>query len=280
MIRKSLLAGLGVALLAATIPAAAQKMDLKELLARHAQSLKKSGTPALASRSVAGTVEMTVVVGGSGTLAGALQLLSAGEKRRLEMNFGHASYDHERVITDGNKISVDQVNAARRSDLGLFLFTQDQVFKEGLLGGVLSSAWPLAGGTEQKGSMKYEGLKKIEDKEFHVIRYRTRSKSSDVEIKLYFDPQTFCHIRTSYLVTKGPGIGPGGETESARQQTSRFRLEEEFADFRNSDGYLVPARWKIRYTTETEQSRIWEWVVNVAAVKNNPSIEAAQFEVK
>jgi len=304
VIRKGFCAGFGVALLAAALPAAAQKMDLKELLARHAQSLKKSEAAALKSRALEGSVEMTVVVGGAGTLAGTASLLSDGEKRQLTMRFGHGSYDHERMVTDGEKIAVDMVNAARRSDLGVFLLTQDQIFKEGLLGGVLSSAWPLANGAPDKAKLKYEGLKKVDGRELHMVRYRTEKKSGDVEITMYFDANTFSHVRTTYLVTMGTGVvstpgvneqlpapggagsGPGsggvqtGETMNARRQTTRFRLDEEFDDFRNSEGYVIPAKWKIRYTMETQQSRVYEWLVTVTGVKNNVPIEAKSLEVK
>ena len=106
-------------------------------------------------------------------------------------------------------------------------------------------------------------------------------------------------MRTTYLVTMRAGIvsTPGakettqtepagpvrtetGETMGARQQTSRFKLEEDFDDFRNSDGYAVPAQWKIRYTVETQRSRVYEWVVKVTGVKNNTPVVAQQIAVK
>ena len=125
-----------------------------------------------------------------------------------------------------------------------------------------------------------------------------------MEITLYFDAHTFSHVRTVYTLSlrasivstpgaieqfPSPGAalsGPGngrvetGETASSRQQTSRIRLEEEFDDFRNADGYAVPAKWKIKLTTETQQSRMWEWLVTISSVKNNSTVNAALLEVK
>jgi len=278
---------------------AQEKLNLQELLARHAQFLKKAEAPALHSRAIEGSVEMNVLVGGTGTLNGTAALFSAGPRQHLDMKFGHGSYDHETIISDGDKISVDLVNATRRSDLGLFLLTQDQLVKEGLFGGVLSAAWPLAEGAAGKAKLKYEGLKKVDGRELHVVRYRTERKGGDVEITLYFDANTYSHVRSTYQVSLRAGIvstpgaretaqtEPGGpvrtetgETMGARQQTTRFRLEEEFDNFRNSEGYVVPAKWKIRYTMEAQQSRVWEWVVNVTGVKNNVSMDENQFKVK
>lgn len=296
---------MGAAALGMAMPVAAQeKMDLKTLLERHAQSLKKTETPALQSRRVAGTVEMSMLVGGAGTLVGTMEMASEGGHRRLGMQFGHGVYDHELVITDGGKISVDQVNAARRSDLGVFLLSQDQIFKEGLFGGALSTAWPLAAGAPEKAKLKYEGLKKVDGREMHVVSYRTAKKGSDLEISLCFDPATYSHVRTTYVLTLGTGIvstpgakeefpapggagaGPGisgaqtGEVMTARRQTTRFRLEESFDDFRNAQGYVVPAQWKIHYTMEMQQSRVYEWLVKINDVKNNLPLEAKLFEVK
>lgn len=178
-------------------PAAGQgKLDLNTVLARHAAYLKKTEAPLLQSRAVAGAVQMTVLVGGSGTLNGTLGFESEGDKRHLGMKFGHNSYDHEKIVTAGDKIWVDLVNPVRRSDLGQFLYAQDQIFKEGIFGGVLTSAWPLAQGTEFLRRMKYEGLKKVDGRELHAVRYRTEKRSGDVSITLYFDANTYSHVRT------------------------------------------------------------------------------------
>ncbi len=257
-----------------------EKMDLKTLLARHAQSLKKADAPALQSFRATGSVVMNVLVGGSGTLAGTMELLSEGDHRRFAMNFGHVSYDHELVITDGNKISVDQVNTARRSDLGNFLLTQDQIFKEGIFGGTLAAGWPLADGAEGKIKLKYEGLKKVDGRDLHAVSCKTRRKGGDVNLTLFFDPTSFNHVKTVYVVTQSAGIGEGGETASARQHVTRLRLEEDFSDFSSVGGYQVPATWKIRYATESEQSRVWEWLIKITDVKGNLPVEAKAFEVK
>ena len=287
--------------LAAAAPAAPQdkveKLDLKELLKRHALYLRKTETPELKSRAVDGAVHLRVLVGGQASLDGTASIVSEGEKRHVGMKFGHGAYNEENIVCDGGKISVGLINASRRSDLGHFLFTQDQVCKEGLFGGVLSSAWPLAAGAEGKGKLKYEGLKDVDGKKLHMIRYRTARKGGDLDITMYFDPHIYSHVRTVYQQTMRAGIAstPGvtettptpdssrtesGETLSARQQTHRVRLEEEFDDFRNSGGYAVPAKWRIRLTLETQQSRVWEWVVNVSRVKNNEPVEAKTLEVK
>ena|ERR1017187_8658426 len=136
-----------------------------------------------------------------------------------------------------------------RSAFGNFVFVQDAVIREGLLGGVLSTAWPLLNLDERKAKVSFDGLKKIDGQELYELRYRPH-KNTDLEIHLYFDPQTYRHVETtySYSVTQsltamspsasgggpipgtmdsGPSTAmPGGspETAQARLTPNRYRL--------------------------------------------------------
>lgn len=57
-----------------------------------------------------------------------------------------ANYDYrgEQFVTDGEKVSVAATTSGHKwSDLGEFVRSQDQVVREGLLGGELTTAWAL-----------------------------------------------------------------------------------------------------------------------------------------
>src|SRR5207245_6897539 len=78
--------------------------------------------------------------------------------------------------------------------------------REGLLGGVLVTAWPLLDVQERKAKLTYQGIKKFEGREFQVIRYRPK-KGTDLAIRLYFEPETLRHAMTTYQVSIQAGIG-------------------------------------------------------------------------
>jgi hypothetical protein len=67
-------------------------------------------------------------------------------------------------------------------------------------------------------------------------------KHSDLEIQLYFEPDTLRHVMTVYLLTISPQMAHS-EIDTARQQESRYRLEERFADFKSVDDLTLPGRW-------------------------------------
>ncbi len=95
---------------------------------------------------------------------------------------------------------VDQTS---RSRLGNFLFLQEEVLREGLFGGVLSTAWPLLNTQIRTRSLKYEGLKKVDGQQLYDISYipKKRFESGDLSIHLYFDPETYRHVLTVYTAT-------------------------------------------------------------------------------
>ena len=48
--------------------------------------------------------------------------------------------------------------------------------------------------------MTFEGLKKIDGQELYDLRYRPH-KGTDLDINLYFDPETYRHVETVYTLT-------------------------------------------------------------------------------
>ena len=127
----------------------------------------------------------------------------------------------------GKKFSARQFKPGSRTCLAQFFLTNDAIFKEGLVGGTLTESWPLLNLTDKNPKLEYVGLKKIGDHQLHAMKYTPR-KGSDLKIVLYFEPDTFRHVRTEYSRTiyateqrriagGGPGLPP-----DQRQQAMCF----------------------------------------------------------
>ena len=162
--------------------------DLKpeELIKRHLESV---GTPtaraAAQSHLVEGAATYKMLVGGSGQIRGKAVFVSQGRKLHLLLKINTVEYRGEQFICDGDSTSVAGTYSDKsRSDLGEFLRSQDVLLREGLLGGTLSTAWPLLDEGSWKGRVSYEGIKKVEGRELHALHYRPK-KSSDLNVMLH-----------------------------------------------------------------------------------------------
>jgi len=134
-------------------------------------------------------------------------------------------------------------------------------------------------------------LKKIDGQELHQLRY-SPSKRSDLAISLYFEPETFRHVMTVYELTISPQMGTSDIT-TARQNETRYRLEERFADFKAFDGLALPTQWEVRFTEDIPvtgdspapaglfgRSSTKIWTMNEEAITNNVSLDPKNFAVK
>jgi len=269
-----------VFLWAALTPVAAKgpKMEPEELVTLHLAAL---GSPesrsVVQSRSAQGRGRMEVLVGGSGFLEGPFVFASRGDKLLFSIQFNHPSYAAEQVSFDGEKCYVGYIKPGVRSQLGQFLFQYDELVKEGLLGGVLSTAWPLLDLKARKPKLNYGGLKKVSGQELLELRYRMRKGGGNLNIRLYFDPESFRHIATTYKLTM---TAPMGRTdrESPSQRETRFTLEEWFSDFRPTGDLDLPMHWTVRLTLDTGRgSFLGKWDMTYPQIAHNPSIDPQLF---
>jgi hypothetical protein len=281
-----------VALLASSGFAAPDGPKLKpeEVVAKHLDSIGTAeARAAVTSRLATGTTKMTVIAGGTGEMQGGATLLSNGRQLQIHLPFKHPNYVGEFYEFDGKKYSDAQVNPNVRSRLGAFVHAQSQMVEEGLLGGVLTTAWALLDAPGRQARMSYDGLKKVGGKELHQLTYRMKKGSSDLSVQIYFEPETFRHVMTIYRLTQRAPQGPT-ETESARQQETRYYLEENFSDFSTTDGVTLPTHWKLKFTSEftgqgvpqsstqsVSQSSILEWDVVLQKIVNNSPVARSEF---
>jgi hypothetical protein len=256
--------------LAAVIPCTAKepKLTSDAIISRHLDSIGSADARAAAvSRVSQGKVVFAEIIRHSLRLEGAATLLSQQRKHKCEFQFGNPQYPGEQFVFDGNRELVAMVDQTSRSRLGNFLFLQEEVLREGLFGGVLTTAWPLLNTQDTNPAVKYEGLKKINGQQLHEISYvpKKRSESGDLSIRLYFEPETYHHVLTVYTLT----MLHGSKTISDPNQTTVI-VEERFGDFQPVDGLTLPRHWDIRYRVEPQNfADEYEWDVSLTQIVHN-----------
>jgi hypothetical protein len=249
------------------------KMSLEEVIAAHLASI---GTPearaAATSRLAKGKVQRKLVKGGVGTLDGKAFLLSEGAKFRAAMPFTYADYWGEQLLFDGTKASIGFSQPAVRSMLGNFIEQRPAFLKEGLVGGVLNTSWALLDREGRQPKLDYNGLKKVNGSDMHQVTYHMKKGQGEEVITLFFEPETFLHVRTSYDLTI-PAPMTARPNDSARQVETHIMLEEAFSDFALFDGLKLPTHWTIRTNISGNNSLIYEWTVVFDSIAHNQPID-------
>jgi hypothetical protein len=276
----STLAAIILLVLAGAAPSSfAQKLKPEEVVAKHLESLGSTeARAAVKSRVAQGAVVTSIRIGGSGQSRGGAVMASQREMSLIGLIFGPQDFANEKMAYDGNQVTVGEARPGVRTRLGLFLLTHDILFKEGLIGGTLSSAWPLLNVPERLPKLRYSGTKKIDGRQTHVLEYEPRS-GGNLEIKMYFDAETFQHVRTEYeQVFSAPPVSR--PEDAARQKETRFRLTEEFSDYRKEGGINLPHTYRLQFTVDAPNNPVvQDWVVSLNQFLFNKDLEAKQFDV-
>jgi hypothetical protein len=242
------------------------KVSEEELVNKHLQSIGKTTEPAGATRLLQGRVVFSETIGRNVHLEGASSVLSHGRKFKCSFQFGIPQYQGEQFVFDGQKSMVGMIDPTSRSNLGTFLYSREEILREGLFGGTLSTGWSLLTLAESGAKLKYEGVRKIEGRELHDVVYvpTKRGGIGELSIHLYFEPQTYRHVMTVYTLTLQNAAGNAAEGTDETKQT----LEERFDDFRETDGVTLPWHWTVRYhVTPQSKTQEFQWESNFQSVR-------------
>lgn len=255
------------------------KLKPEELVKLHLESLGSGSGQAVRRSCMAdGNGVLTILRGGGGTLNGPAKFLSEGRKLRLSILFNRSDYPAEEVSFDGDEVDVGQLSPGQRSLLGDFLYEYDEIISEGLFGGTLSTGWSLLEVEERKPKLRCEGLKKIDGVEYHSLRYLPRNRS-DLEIRVYFEPETYRHLLTIYKVRIEP-FGGRTEDERALQAVVRYDVRESFSEFREARDWILPAQWTVDYTREVGTTiNMIRWTINYEAIAIDSDLNPASFRL-
>ncbi len=221
-----------------------------------------------------------------GWLEGKGAVVSEERKVDILLKF-HTDYEGEQFISDGDKsyIAARRVDH-RRTSFGEFVKSQSLLLQEGLLGGALSTGWTLLNLDHANPKLSYGGLKKVDGRQLMVLHYESK-KGNDMNIRLYFDPETYQHVMTVYELTAAAGLGalpnrPGAEpTQSSRQRDIRYTLEERFSNFTTTDGITLPAHYNIHFIEELQNGRtgLYEWDMTMNEVQDNLTLDPRNFQI-
>lgn len=232
-----------------SVCAAKDDSQVSDLVKKHLNSIgTDQARAAVKTRATEGTVSFQIENSSSGRQDGKEVFVSEGGKLVSLLKLPNPNYHGERFVSDGHKTLIAQVKPGAWSRMGDFVMVHNEILTEGLWGGTLSTAWALAHLDERQAKLQDRGLKKVNGKELRRVDYSPK-KRSDLEIQLYFEPDTFRHVMTVYSLTVRAQMGTS-DIATARQQDTRYQIEERFADFKSVDGLNLPQRWTIEFTFE------------------------------
>jgi hypothetical protein len=256
------------------------KLKAEDVVAKHLASI---GTPeareAVQNRVVSGTVRMIHQQGGTGQFLGLINIISEDQKVRLGMNFETLTYYSDQFAFDGDKVAVDQFRPGERSTLSKFFYDHDVIIKEGLLGGILSTAWPLLDLTARQAKLDYTGLKTIEGKKLHEVKYSAKKGGGDLQIYLYFDPENFRHVRTRYRLEK-PDAALSGTMSGQGREMTIYTLLEQFDNFGAIDGLTLPQMYMLQLNIQGQSDTILhDWDAKISQIMQNQQIDPKYFTI-
>jgi hypothetical protein len=277
---------------------AKDQADPHQIVASHIQSI---GSPAAVAQLKAlgfvGTTNVEFLQGMTGNMNGNAMCVSQGNKQAIRLQYQDINYPGEYFAYDGKDVTVGHISPGQKSPLADFLFRHNEIMKEGLLGGVLSGGWPLLNLEAKQVDLKYRETsmdgQRLYEIEYHPKQWR------EVKIKLYFDPQTYQHVRTEYRVqvkddmSAAPaGVGtrtgkfqtsdtdnsPGYETLRGGLPDSIYVLIEKFDDFKKVGAFTLPHTYTMTYSVEGQgHAFIGKWTVKAAQWIFNRSFENGLF---
>lgn len=258
----------------------AQKLTVEDLVANHLKSIGASETLKATKSIVAvGDASATFVTKKSLPAQGRIVLASAGEKSFWGMSFNATDYPFEKFSFDGSKSKVAFLRPGVRSIFGNFVAANSRILEESLLSGTLSTSWTLANLVNNKAKLNFEGIKKIDKKEVYALGYSPKG-GGDLDIKLYFDKETFRHLRTEYKRTSSAGIGTRPE-QSTGFSESRLKIVEDFSNFSEEKGLTLPHSYAMNYSIIGQNGTTEiKWQFNLTEFAFNQNLDVNTFDAE
>jgi hypothetical protein len=258
---------------------ATNKLTVEEVVAKHLESIGPAqNRKAVTTRIISGTSFVVFRTAPTGQASGKAVLASDGPKNLIGMSFYSPVYPREQFIFNGNHFIAAFVTPGVRSSLGSFLMIHDFIFSYGLMGGTLSSAWPLLNLSSQKPKVEYVGLKRVKDQSLHELRYQPRN-GSEVQVSIFLDEKTFQHVRTDYALLVPAQTG-NRAFANVTERESRYKLVEEFSNFKVEGGLNLPHTYRVEFSADTQSGTfLAEWTATLTQFTFNEPIDPAAFSI-
>ena len=252
-------------------------MTAEEFLARHRDAIGSArARAAVQTRIISGTAQVIFRTTPSGQAIGKAVLASEGVKQLFGMSFPSPIYPREQLTFNGVSFMAAFATPGTRSVLGNFLMTNDAIFKQSLMGGVLSAGWPLLDPEKRQSTVEYLGIKKVDGRNTHELRYTPRG-NPDLKITLYFDADNFRHLRTEYERVVPAPMGRV-EYTNVQEREGRYKMIEEFSLFKPEGELNLPHLYTIKLSVDTVNGTfLAEWTIKLTNFEFNQKIDPAAF---
>jgi len=262
------------------------KMTAEELVARHLASL---GTPeacaAAKNRIASGTAQVTFHMPKPGQLIGSGRILSEGRKMRIAIEFGPG--EGEQLAFDGKSVDVGQLQLRVRTNLADFVHHYNVMLKEGLMGGTLTTAWPLLDLAGRQPRLDYAGIRRVDGRPLHALTYRAKKDAGDVQVALYFHPETFRHVYSEYrlivraIMVQGKDEMGKSLPDTSSQNDAYYKIQEWFDDFRTVDSLTLPHAYKLSFDRRgSGQAIIFDYNISLTQVLHNQAMDPRTFVIQ
>ena len=225
----------------------AQQLSAEQIIAKHLDSIGPADKRALLKTMLMGgrsefETKTPVVKGGGKAI-----VVSDPENLYLMMSFNSKEYPFEKVGAFGSKVSLPFVTAGSRSMLGSFLSEHSKILLDNLFGGATSLRWIHNIAANKK--LKAAGMRKIDGHQAFVVDVPMNTGSDDFKVKLFFDAETFHHIRSEYHREV-----PVGQLAFGRQNqlaNAQLDLTEVFSDFKDVEGLTLPHSYTVTFVSNS-----------------------------
>ena len=260
------------------------KITVDELIAKHIASIGPADVIAgIKTRVMVGNAKLESKLGSASVIYGKGQMASQRDQVLYAMVFNSSVYPYEKAAFDGKDQSLGLPNG-KRTLLAEFLKSQGSILKDGLFTGALSTAWPLLDLKSRKSAkLEYAGIAKVDERQCYKLKFSS-GRSGDLKTTLYFDAETFRHIRTTYEYTLEPSIGRSSTDVRSSSRVQRYSFREDFSDFKMAGKLTLPFTYTINITNEGQMSSTpgtnsLEWTFAVLQVYYDEPLEVSVFKV-
>lgn len=276
---RTFVALLAISFALSAAPVKADDPKAEEIIAKHLDSIgSKEKRAAVKNQVAAGKCEFTAKVPYA-KLVGKTLIVSDAGNLFFVSGFNSQNYPFEKIGLFDKKVAIPFVVAGNRSPLGGFLHENNKIISERLFAGSVSTTWNLLDVENLKAKLKTAGKKKIDGRETYVLNYFPKSEiSSDFSIKLYFDAKTFQHLRTEYQHTLPSKTYQSGILGGNSESGARNLLVENFGDFKDAGGLILPHSYKIYLLMDAQTTtHDFEWNITIAQYHFNQNLDAGFF---
>jgi hypothetical protein len=255
------------------------KIKPEEIVSAHLEAIGPAKSRvAVTSRIISGTAQVIIRTPPPGQAVGKAVLASEGVKSLFGMSFPSPVYPREQLGFDGNNFMAAFSTPGVRSGLGNFLMMHNIIFKQGLMCGTLTSAWPLLDLESHHAQIEYVGTKKVADRALYELKYLPRA-NSDLKVTLFFEPETFRHVRTEYERTVSAPMGKV-EYTNIQEREARYKMVEEFSLFKLEGELTLPHIYTIKVSIDTVNGTyVAEWTIKLTQFEFNQKIDQSVFNV-